>query len=99
MKTLSILLLSSIISFTIAAQTITISFTGTNANRNYQVVLDGASYYSNSNGTDVQKSINLANMPLGSHNIEVYRAGANDGVNKIGSINEPTNGVALYSNT
>src|SRR5215203_2663321 len=97
MKTISILLCSTIISLSIVAQTVTISFVGTNKNRNYQVVLDGTSYYSDNKGSAVQKSISLSNMPLGSHKIEVYRAGTYNDVSKIGS-SEPT-GSAIYSNT
>ena len=70
MKKILMIMLSGFLTTSLTAQTLTISFSGTNSNnnnygntanrnRNYQVVLDGTSYYSNSgnnvnaNTTDV----------------------------------------------
>jgi hypothetical protein len=58
-------LIGAIISLSATAQTITLTFNGTNQNRNYQVVLDGTSYYSNStidpenSNASVKKDITL----------------------------------------
>jgi hypothetical protein len=79
MKSITILIASIFLSLTMVAQTITLQFRGTNKTRNYQVVVDGDSYYSNTNkvkpGNAVQKSITINDVDTGSHTLEVYRAG------------------------
>jgi hypothetical protein len=99
MKQLLFLLLSSTISLLVTAQTISVTFSGTNKNKNYQVILDGTSYYSNSNidagnsNASVKKEITLANQLLGAHTIKVYRVRANN------TNNTANNGNAIYSKT
>lgn len=100
MKKLIIVLLSGILTLSVTAQTITITFNGTNRNRNYQVVLDGTSYYSNSavddnTNTNVRKDITLTNQQLGSHTIKIYRL-RNTGTYTNGT-NTQTYGRTIYS--
>ncbi|MDB5200015.1 MAG: hypothetical protein JWO92_1978 [Chitinophagaceae bacterium] len=107
MKKFLIVLLSGILTLSVTAQTLTITFNGTNnstnRNRGYQVVLDGTSYYSNSNtnpntNTNVSNDIVLTNQQLGSHTIAVYRLRNNNSTYNNGA-NTATNGNAIYSNT
>ena len=104
MKRFLIVLLSGILTLSVTAQTITITFNGTNANRNYQVLLDGTSYYSNSvtdpNSTNVnvRKEVELTNQQVGSHTIAVYRLRNNSGTYSNGT-NTNTTGRAVYTNT
>jgi hypothetical protein len=78
MKSLIILLVSIICSLSMLAQTITIQFRGTNKVRNFQAVIDGDSYYSNTNkikpGNAIQKSITINDADTGTHSLEMYRA-------------------------
>lgn len=115
------IMLSGFLTISLTAQTLTITFSATNSNnnnygnaanrnRNYQVVLDGTSYYSNSstnvntntngvNGnTNSVNDIVLANQQLGSHTIAVYRMRNNNGNSNNGT-NEGTNANEIYSNT
>src|SRR5438105_2905060 len=98
MKRFFMVLLSGILTLTVTAQTITITFNGTNRNRNYQVLIDGTSYYSNtstdpnSNNTEVRKDITLTNQQVGSHTIAVYRQRYNNG-----TYNNGTN-TSIYGN-
>ncbi|MBA3673393.1 MAG: DUF4476 domain-containing protein, partial [Chitinophagaceae bacterium] len=84
------------------AQTITLTFNGANTNINYQVLLDGKSYYSNSSTyprtTNVRKEVALTNQRLGNHKIVVYRLRSNSGTYRNG-INTRTYGNAIYSKT
>ena len=114
MKRLLMILLSGFLTISLTAQTLTIKFNTANTtsnnygnrNRNYQVVLDGTSYYSSSstnvntndvNGnTNVANDIVLADQPLGSHTIAVYRMRSSNGNNNGSNI---TNGGEIYSNT
>ncbi len=104
MKKILMVLLSGILTLSVTAQTITITFNGTNRNRNYQVLFDGTSYYSNSaidpnNGnTSVSKQITLSDQQLGSHTIKVYRMRNNNTVYNNGTNTTPY-GNAVYSNT
>lgn len=103
MKRILILLVSGILTLSVTAQTITITFNGTNRNVNYHVILDGTSYYSNSvtepnANTNVRKQITLSNQQLGSHTFEVYRLRNNSGTYNNGT-NTTTSGRALYSNS
>lgn len=97
MKTLITLLLS-IITVAVAAQNVTVTFQGANRNRNYQVVIDGVSYYSAnqeiSNGRSV---ITIPNLTPGSHTVEVYNVKTN-GTYTDGSSNAET-GTEVYSKT
>ena len=120
MKKILLVLLSGILTFAATAQSITITFNGTTANssnnnnnnnynrpRNFQVVLDGTSYYSNGStdpniSTTEKKDILLTNQQLGSHTIDVYRVRNN--YNNTSYPNQTTNnngsnGNAVYSNT
>lgn len=103
MKKILILFLGGIISLSAFAQTLTITFNGTNKNKNYQVMLDGTSYYSNSSidpnnsNANVRKEITLSNQQVGSHTIQVYRLRNNSGIYSNGT-NTTTSGNALYSN-
>jgi len=78
MKSITILLVSILCSLSMLAQTITIQFRGTNKSRNFQAVIDGDSYYSNTNkvkpGNAIQKSITINDVDTGSHTLEMYRA-------------------------
>src|SRR5688572_23162944 len=103
MKNILTLLISGFLTLSLSAQTITLTFNGTNKNRNYQVLLDGTSYYSNSvtnpnsTNTNVRKEITLSNQQLGSHTIAVYRL-RTTGTYSNGT-NTPTSGNAIYTNT
>jgi hypothetical protein len=97
-------MISGILTLAVTAQTITITFNGTNRARNYQVLLDGTSYYSNSaidpNNTNasVNKEIILTNQQLGSHTIEIYRIRNNNTVNNNGTNTTPY-GKSIYTKT
>lgn len=103
MKKFLMIMLSGFLTLSLTAQTLTITFNGTNRNRNYQVVLDGTSYYSNtsidpnSTNTSVSKDITLTNQQLGAHTIAIYRQRNNSNYNN--GTNTPTYGNAVYSNT
>jgi DNA-binding transcriptional MerR regulator len=72
MKTI-ILLVVSFVSLSLTAQTLTISFQGNNKNRNYQVNVDGVSYYSaNSVSTSGKQVTTINNLSAGSHELDVY---------------------------
>jgi hypothetical protein len=76
MRSIFLLLLSCCITAAVSAQNVTIKFNGANKNRNYEVVLDGTSYYSaNPNGTSTttNNSVVLNNLQPGTHNLKVYR--------------------------
>ncbi len=95
--------LSGFLAISATAQTITLTFNGANSNINYQVLLDGNSYYSNSStyprtSTNVRKEVALTNQRLGNHKIVVYRLRSNSGTYRNG-INTRTYGNAIYSKT
>ena len=104
MKNFLMIMLSVITTLTVTAQNITITFNGTNKNINYQAVLDGTSYYSNSSidpaneDVDVRKQIFLKNQQTGSHTISIYRLRNNNTVYTNGT-NTRTYGRSVYSNT
>lgn len=101
MKTLITLLLS-FLSLSLLAQNVNVTFAGANKNRNYQVVIDGASYYSAnsvSTNTNTRKVINVPNLGVGSHTLAVYRMGNNDNISTDGSTNNPVAGKAVYTKT
>ena len=103
MKKTLIILLSCIITLSVTAQTIRVTFNGANKTKNYQVVLDGTSYYSNSvndpnsNNANIRKEITLTNQQLGSHTLQVYRLRNNGGTYSNGTTTTPY-GNAIYSN-
>lgn len=103
MKRYLILLLSGILTLSVTAQTITITFNGVNKNRNFHVILDGTSYYSNSvtdpvsTTTSVKKEITLTDQELGSHALEVYRQ-RNTGT-YTNETNTTPSGRAIYTKT
>jgi hypothetical protein len=78
MKKISIVFVCMLAVLSVFAQTITLEFRGTNKIRNFQAVVDGDSYYSNTNkikpGNAVQKSITINDADTGSHTLEIYRA-------------------------
>ena len=111
MKKILVVLLSGILTISVTAQTLTITFNANNNYnnnssgrvRNYQVLIDETSYYSNSatnntNDGNAQKKIVLTNQQIGSHTLAVYRLRNNDGNYTNGS-NNNNNGNAIYSNT
>jgi hypothetical protein len=103
MKTILSLVLAffSISSF---AQSINIIFTGSGSSQNYQVVLDGASYYS-TNATNTttnasgRKTITLTDIKPGSHTLSVYRMSSNSPAYTNGTMNASTEGESIYSKT
>ena len=100
MKTFITLLLS-FLSLSLLAQNVTITFAGANKNRNYQVVIDGISYYSAnhvSTGNNARKVINIPGLDAGSHTIAVYRLGNNNNTYSDGT-NNPAQGTEVYSKT
>lgn len=99
MKILLLFLISSL-SLSLAAQNVNITFQGANKNRNYQVVIDGVSYYSaNSISTNnAKKMIDVPNLVAGAHSLEVYRI-KNNNVYTNGSTNNEVNGNAVYNKT
>ena len=94
-KTLLFLLVSSFLSASIIAQTLTLRFEGSSST-NYEVKIDGKSYFSSNIAADNNSSYNqrllkVENLSPGSHNLEVYNAGTDATVN---NNNEP-----VYTNT
>ena len=99
MKTLITLLLS-FLSLSLLAQNVNITFAGTNKNRNFQVVIDGASYYSASSvSSNGRQMVSMPNLTAGSHTLEVYNVGNNNNTYSNGSTNNPVNGEPLYEKT
>ncbi|MEJ7822432.1 MAG: DUF4476 domain-containing protein [Chitinophagaceae bacterium] len=101
MKKFLIVLLSGFITLSVTAQSITLIFNGANKNINYQAVLDGTSYYSNSSTYPVnsgRREITLSNQRVGSHTISVYRLRANSGTYR-NQTNKKPYGTAIYSKT
>ena len=99
MKTLITLLLS-FLSLSLLAQNVNITFAGTNKNRNFQLVIDGASYYSASSvSSNGRQMISIPNLTAGSHTLEVYNVGNNNNTYSNGSTNNPVNGEPLYEKT
>jgi hypothetical protein len=99
MKTL-IMLLLSITTIAVSAQNLTITFQGANRNRNYQVVVDGVSYYSANNvSTNGRSVVTVPNLGTGSHTLQVYRINNTGGVYTDGSTNNTISGTEVYSKT
>ena len=99
MKTLITLLLS-FLSLSLLAQNVNITFAGTNKNKNFQVVIDGTSYYSASSvSSNGRQMVSMPNLTAGSHTLEVYNVGNNNNTYSNGSTNNPVNGEPLYEKT
>ncbi len=101
MKTL-LLLLINFLSLSLLAQNVTLTFAGANKNRDYQVVIDGASYYSaNSVSTNSNRAkvINVPNLSLGSHELAVYRMGNNNNIYTDGTTKNSVQGQSVYNKT
>lgn len=97
MKTLLAFIPVVCLSISMAAQTVTIQFTGTNKNRNFQVVLDGTSYYSNSPAATNRKKISITTLQPGAHTLSVYRT--NNNRYNSGVQGAATSGASVYSKT
>src|SRR5829696_3493871 len=91
MKTI-ITSLISILSLTLSAQTLTVTFQGAaNKNKSYQVVVDGVSYYSaNSVSSNGRQVTTINNLSVGSHNLEVYTTNNRTAGYSDGSTAQPT---------
>jgi hypothetical protein len=97
MKTLFILV-SGLLSLSLLAQDVNIKFAGANKNKEYQVIIDGSSYYSAnavSTSSNRSKVINIHNLSLGSHDLSVYRMGNNN--NTYSNGNSSAQGKPVYS--
>src|SRR5215216_5131558 len=93
-------LLISFLSLSLLAQNVNISFAGANKNRNFQVVIDGTSYYSaNSVNTNGRQMLTIPNLTIGSHTLEVYNVGNNNNTYSDGNTNSSVNGEAIYEKT
>jgi hypothetical protein len=93
--------LASLLSLGLLAQNVTISFAGANANnnRNYQVVIDGTSYYANNSTADNgRRSLTVPGLALGNHELEVYIVGNNNSTYNNGNNSQPS-GDPVYSKT
>ncbi len=75
-----------------------ITFNGNNRNRNYQLVIDGISYYSNNATQNGKKTISLDNLAPGSHELAVYSDDDNRTYSD-GTSNAPAAGSLVYSKT
>src|SRR6476469_2849338 len=73
MKKIGFLLMSCCITAASFAQNVNIKFNGSNKNKNYELVLDGTSYYSNNVSASNQNMVTLNNLQPGSHNLAIYR--------------------------
>ena len=95
MKTL-ITILISFLSFSALAQNVNITFAGANRNKNFQVVIDGASYYSaNSVSTNGRQVTTVPGLSIGSHSLQVYDVGNNNNTSSDGNNNSVT-GEPVY---
>jgi hypothetical protein len=97
MNTLFILV-SGLLSLSLLAQDVNINFAGANKNKEYQVIIDGSSYYSAnavSTNSNRSKVINIHNLSLGSHDLSVYRMGNNN--NTYSNGNNSVQGRPVYS--
>ncbi len=92
MKTLLIIIINSLLSVAILAQTVTVRFENT-TNKNYEVKIDGKSYYStitDDNGKTKQRSIRLDELAPGMHKLDVLVTNSDNSVNSE---------APIYSNT
>jgi len=93
-------ILTSFLSLYLTAQNVTLTFAGANNNRNYQVVIDGNSYYSNNTtANNGRKMVTISNLTPGSHSLEVYEVGNNNSTYSNGAMNAPVSGESIYSKT
>ncbi|HKH60436.1 MAG TPA: DUF4476 domain-containing protein [Flavitalea sp.] len=88
MKTL-FFLLTGLLSASIHAQIVTLRFE--NSSNNYEVKVDGRSYYSKdvSNNTGKQRTLTINDLTTGTHRLDVYSI----------TDNNSNNGTSMYSNT
>jgi DNA-binding transcriptional regulator YbjK len=76
MKPLFLCLLASAIASLLQAQTVTLQFAGITKNRQYEVVIDSASYFSaDAVGNGKSKMLTMNNLSLGLHELTLYAAG------------------------
>lgn len=99
MKVLAALIISSFLTLSGIAQTtakITLIFKSINKNTsNYQVMIDQASYYSNTNTKNLNTyRIAVNDVPVGTHTLKLYRLKSNNPVNN-GKLQNPL----VYSKT
>lgn len=77
MKPLFLCLLASAIASLLQAQTVTLQFAGITKNRQYEVVVDSASYFTaDAVGNGKNKMLTMNNLSLGWHELTLYAAGA-----------------------
>lgn len=95
MKTLLAFVTGVCLTMSVAAQTVTVHFTGTTPTRNFQVVLDGTSYYSNSSAAASGKKITITTLQPGEHLISIYRT--NNSRYNSGVSGAKTSGSAVYT--
>ena len=101
MKTIMTFLFS-FLCLSMLAQNVSVNFAGVNKNKEYQVVIDGISYYStnsvstNSNRT---RAIDVPNLKLGTHELAVYRVRNNNNTYSNGNANNTVQGDPIYSKT
>ena len=96
MKTLLLLFSGSLFFVSVLGQNVILRFE-TASNKNYEVKIDGRSYYSNTLTTETsnnrQKSITLTDLKPGNHIIDVY------GIDAGTQVESNNSGTAIYSNT
>lgn len=97
MKTILSIITALSLSISLTAQTVTLHFTGTNKARNFQVVLDGTSYYSNSTALAGGKKVTITTLQPGDHSLSIYRTNNNKYTS--GVTGAVTSGPAVYTKT
>lgn len=79
MKPLYLCLLGIVLASWLRAQTVTLQFIGANKSRQYEVIIDGASYLSaDAVGDGKTKMLTMNNLSEGSHELALYNAGTAD---------------------
>jgi hypothetical protein len=99
MKTIITFILS-FLSLSLLAQNVSINFAGANRNREYQVVIDGISYYSKNSvniNSERTKSIAIPNLETGTHELSVYNMRSNNNTYSDGNSNNGAQGQPIYS--
>lgn len=97
MRTAFLFLSGIFLSLSVVAQTLTVQFIGTNKTRNFQVVIDGISYYSNSTATSGGKKVTVSSLEQGNHSLTVYNI--NNSRYTSGESGAKTTGKAVYTKT
>ena len=82
----------SFVSLAVSAQTVTVTFpAAANKAKSYQVVIDGASYYSaNSVATNGRQVTTIPNLSTGTHQLEVYTTTTRNNRTTDGTTTQPT---------